>query len=91
MNCGTRMASLIILLILTLGWSLIAADFLHTITFNRSDIIFEEIDDFHLITLLGCDLTEEISEPQLPAYLLHLALPIGAHVLDVDIIRKVVY
>ncbi len=59
----------------------------HTVTFDESDLTTLERDGFDLITLSGCDLTSELGRPQLPVLALTLALPAGARVSELEILK----
>jgi len=59
----------------------------HTVTFDESDLTTAERDGYDVITLLECDLTRELGHPQLPVLALTLALPAGARVGEVEILK----
>jgi hypothetical protein len=57
-----------------------------SVTFSKSDLKFEKIDKFHIVTLRECDITRGVGEPQLPVKLVHVALPPGTKVANVKIV-----
>ena len=57
-----------------------------SVTFSKSDLKFEKVDGFHIVTLKDCDITRGVGEPQLPVRLVHVALPPGTEVEDIRII-----
>ncbi len=57
-----------------------------SLTFSKSDLKFSKLKGYDQVTLLGCDLTAKVGEPQLPVYLANLAIPNGARVEEVEIL-----
>jgi hypothetical protein len=46
-----------------------------SVDFSTADLVFSTSRGFDIIYLKGCDITDQVGEPQLPMKLLHVALP----------------
>ncbi len=51
-----------------------------SIDFSVTDLAFSSSEGFDIIYLKGCDITDQVGEPQLPVKLLQVALPPGSKV-----------
>lgn len=57
-----------------------ADEFSGSVDFSLTDLFFSTSRGFDIIYLKGCDITDQVGEPQLPVKLLHVALPPGSKV-----------
>ena len=57
-----------------------------SVSFSLSDLQFSEIGEYDALYMVDCDVTRDVSEPQLPVKLVHVALPIGAEVEGVEVV-----
>jgi len=75
--------------ILLLGLAQAEADEIYqSVDFSTTDLVFSTSQGFDLIYLKGCDITDQVGEPQLPVKLLHVALPPGSKVEQVVVTKK---
>jgi hypothetical protein len=72
---------LVLSLILLFGFSQAEADRIsQAVDFSTADLIFSSSEGFDIIYLKGCEITDQVGEPQLPVKLLQVALPPGSKV-----------
>ena len=64
-----------IALIPIMAYPLQGEEIVHTVHFNRSDVVFRKIGEYDGVFLKGCDVSSQIGEPQLPVYTLQIMLP----------------
>ncbi len=77
---------LVLAVILLFGLSEAEADRIsQTVDFSVADLVFSTSDGFDVIYLKGCEITDQVGEPQLPVKLLHLILPPGSKVEQVRV------
>jgi hypothetical protein len=57
-----------------------SAELSQMVEFSPEDLIFSTSDGFDILYLKGCDITNEVGEPQLPVKLVHVILPSGSKV-----------
>ncbi|MFQ6113851.1 MAG: hypothetical protein ACE5NG_07140 [bacterium] len=57
-----------------------------SVSFSTSDLIIHKVGDFDAVKLADCDVTRTVGEPQLPVKSVHVALPPGAVVEQVDVL-----
>lgn len=57
------------------------------VEFSKADLSFSSTDSYSLIRIAGCDLTHQVGEPQLPVKLVHLCLPAGSRVTEVEVVN----
>jgi hypothetical protein len=58
-----------------------------SVDLSREEISFRNVGEYDLIRIVGCDLTDAVGEPQLPAKLVHVVLPSGARVSGLAVVR----
>ncbi|MBC7185777.1 MAG: hypothetical protein H5U38_01960 [Calditrichaeota bacterium] len=74
----------VVAFVLLAACSVHGGEYRHTVTFSEMEVALENVQGFTRVTMKGCELTEEVGEPQLPVRVVRLALPPGARVLSLD-------
>jgi hypothetical protein len=79
---------LVLAAILLFGLAQAKADEIsQSVDFSIADLVFSSSGGFDIIYLKGCDITDQVGEPQLPVKLLHVALPPGSKVEQVVVTK----
>ncbi|OGC41851.1 hypothetical protein A2Y85_03355 [candidate division WOR-3 bacterium RBG_13_43_14] len=67
------------------------ATIIQDITFDKEMLIITKQNEYVRISYPGCDFTDEIGAPELPAKAILVALPYGAKILDVRVLSNDAY
>ncbi|MCR4437636.1 MAG: C25 family cysteine peptidase [bacterium] len=85
MRTKSSVAALAIVAFVSLAaWSVRGGEYHHTVSFSEVEVELQNVQGFTRVTMEGCELTEAVGEPQLPARVVRLALPPGVRVLSVE-------
>jgi len=77
-----------LVLIFLLGLAQAKGDeLIQSVDFSIADLVFSTSQGFDIIYLKGCDITDQVGEPQLPVKLLHVALPPGSKIEQVVVTK----
>ena len=72
---------LVLAVILLFGFSQAKADQIYqAVDFSTADLVFSSSEGFDVIYLKGCEITDQVGEPQLPVRLVQVALPPGSKI-----------
>ena len=58
-----------------------------SVDLSREEISYGNIEEYDLIRIAGCDLTDRVGEPELPTKLVHVVLPSGSEVRAFEVVR----
>jgi hypothetical protein len=64
-----------------------ADEIYQSVDFTIADLVFSSSQGFDVVYLKGCDITDQVGEPQLPVKLLQIALPPGSKVEQVVVTK----
>ncbi len=79
---------LVLVLIFFFGCAQVVADEIsQSIDFTTADLVFSSSQGFDVVYLKGCDITDQVGEPQLPVKFFHVALPPGSKVEQVVVTK----
>jgi|GEM_PF-268579 len=62
-----------------------ADEIVQRICFSKEELSFKKVENYDVVMLEGCGITDAVGEPQLPICLLHIAIPEGSTVKSVEV------
>ena len=60
----------------------------HKTLFQKSDLKFSKLENYDVVRIEGMEMSNEVGAPQLPVYLINLAIPKGERVERIDVVQS---